>query len=200
MDAPHKTYLIHHPDHAEQANPIAAMLGDSLVGRTSADADAPIDLGDAEVVLVVVTTGAFRSARVDAELAKALQLEGAVAHAALVGVLHPDYDYPGLSKRTALGADEMLRRTEPKSSSWWPHDAPQRLAQAVIKEYAVMRPWPDDAEALQTWVHDAAQNHGHVPPPPLGAPMSADLGADVVGWKAAGAPKLEDADVRLQGK
>ncbi len=30
--------------------------------------------------------------------------------------------------------------------------------------------------------------------------MSADLGADVVGWKAAGAPKLEDADVRLQGK
>ncbi len=95
MDAPHKTYLIHHPDHAEQANPIAAMLGDSLVGRTSADADAPIDLGDAEVVLVVVTTGAFRSARVDAELAKALQLEGAVAHAPRGGGLHPADDDPG---------------------------------------------------------------------------------------------------------
>ena len=75
--------------------------------------------GGVEVVVVVVTTGAFRSARVDAELAKALQFEGAVAHAALVGVLHPDYDYPSLTKRTALGVnvsvtpgiDNMTSRT-----------------------------------------------------------------------------------------
>ncbi len=191
-----RVYLshVHHEDDAYGTEKIKAALGDRLVGESPADDSAEVDLGDADVVLVLVGEHTWTSLRVASEVRAALA-PGAQGQprCGLVGVVLNSYDYPGLRQREATGSDPMLHPTVPKGTSYWPHNTPRALFEQVQAGFAALRPFSKLAADYDPWLHEAAVARiGENPARP--GPLAEDVAGEL-GWAGAGGSPIDSGRV-----
>jgi hypothetical protein len=191
----HSIYLCHagHEDDAYYVDPLIARLGEQLVGHT-ADEDTPI--GDAEVMIVVVGEHTWRDGQVAAELAKALELRGDDPRCAVMGLLLPSYDYPGLSRRQPHG-QENLHATDPREDRYWACNVPRALADNIESGFAHMRPFTKKAETLHEWIHVAAalRTKGRAVAPEQ---HTTTYDPDALGWSPSGPEGVVNGAVNVR--
>lgn len=144
-------YTQHDEEDVEYADEIRALLGD----RVAAD-DAP-----AEVMVVLVGPNTWRDSEVAESIAHAMEViaETELPRRALMGLLLPTYDYPGLSKRQPHGL-ENLHATTPRDGRYWACNVPRVLFDNLQAGYAQMRPFSRKTDDLATWIHEAATARG----------------------------------------
>lgn len=202
-DRNHRLYLIHdhHPDEAFHRERFAGLLarveglkvvGESPAPGTDSGAGASAGFGGADVVLVLVGEHTWRSAAVDAEIARAVA-RATTEGLGLMGLVLRCYDYPALSARGPFGETDLFP-TEPRGQSWWLRNVPQRLHDQVACGFAQMRPHPDPGVSPRDWIHEAALNgakaalaDAKVKPAPARPVATADADAEAVGWEGPAA-------------
>jgi hypothetical protein len=117
---------------------------------------------DATVTVVLIGKDTWRRKYVDWEIYSSLRDTRSNFRNGLLGILLPSY---GLPQTCPL----PRQRTAPTRAEYCPNNIPPRLWDNVPPNLAfgTVRPWPNNAAELRTWIHEAFQRRDQDPPPNL---------------------------------
>lgn len=188
MGRRHKVFISYH--HAlDQAykNEFIRLFGNRIVDYSVWDGDiestAPNEairqtirdhyIADATVVVVLVGAQTWQRKHVDWEIAAGLRDTARNPRTGLLGILLPTYPRPA-SFTAMRWADPATVHFQGRSAApgMRPYDhftVPKKLARNIEETgFATLRPWTNDPEWMEAWIHEAFLRRDRNPPPVIG--------------------------------